>query len=66
MGSNTEQLKITTMDPNNRNLLKIKFENKKMELKKVENIFSSLMGNKAELRYKFITEKANFVTNVDI
>ena len=33
---------------------------------KVENIFSSLMGNKAELRYKFITEKANFVTNVDI
>ena len=62
----SEQLKITTMDPNNRNLLKIKFENKKMELKKVENIFSSLMGNKAELRYKFITEKANFVTNVDI
>jgi len=62
----SEQLKITTMDPNNRNLLKIKFDNKKMELKKAENIFSSLMGNKAELRYKFITEKANFATNIDV
>ena len=62
----SEQLKNTTMDPGHRNLLKIKFDNKKIELKKVENIFSSLMGNKAELRFKFIKEKANFVTNIDI
>jgi len=62
----SEQLKNTTMDPDHRSLLKIKFDNKKIELKKVENIFSSLMGNKAELRFKFIKEKANFVTNIDI
>tara|TARA_Y100000590_G_scaffold219869_1_gene248959 strand:+ start:507 stop:2450 length:1944 start_codon:yes stop_codon:yes gene_type:complete len=61
-----DQLKITTMDPAYRSLMKINYINKKNEIKKTENIFSSLMGNKPELRFKIIKEKANFVKNIDI
>ena len=41
--------KLTTMDPNFRNLLKIIFENKKNEIKKTEILISSLMGKNPEL-----------------
>tara|TARA_Y100000590_G_C15727053_1_gene1015617 strand:+ start:1176 stop:3140 length:1965 start_codon:yes stop_codon:yes gene_type:complete len=61
-----DQLKETTMNTNNRSLLKIVFNNKKNELKKTESLISSLMGKKPELRFKFIQEKANFVNNIDI
>ena len=61
-----DQLKITTMDPAYRSLMKINYINKKNEIKKTENIFSYLMGNKPELRFKIIKEKANFVKNIDI
>ena len=51
------QLKETTMIPGRRTLLRIIIpDNKKDDSKKVIN---SLMGNKPELRFEFIREKAN-------
>ncbi|MEC9393079.1 MAG: toprim domain-containing protein, partial [Pseudomonadota bacterium] len=51
------QLKETTMIPGRRTLLRIVIpDNKKSDSKKVIN---SLMGNKPELRFEFIREKAN-------
>ncbi|GIS78337.1 MAG: hypothetical protein CM1200mP13_16960 [Candidatus Pelagibacterales bacterium] len=34
--------------------------------KKTEKLFESLMGKKAEFRFKFIQENANFTSNLDI
>ena len=62
----SEQLKVTTMEPENRNLLKIIMDKKKNELKKTEKLVFSLMGRNPELRLKFIKEKANFVKTLDI
>jgi len=51
------QLKETTMIPGRRTLLRIVVpDNKRSDSKKVIN---SLMGNKPELRFEFIREKAN-------
>jgi topoisomerase-4 subunit B len=52
------QLKETTMDPSKRTLLRVKLveEEKKPTDKAVER----LMGNKAEARFEFIQEKAEF------
>ena len=36
------------------------------ELKETENLFESLMGKKAEYRFKFIQENANFTDKIDI
>ena len=62
----SEQLKNTTMDQNNRNLLKIIINKKKNEIKKTEILISSLMGRNPELKLKFIKEKANFVNTLDV
>jgi topoisomerase-4 subunit B len=52
------QLKETTMDPGKRTLLKVMLADKdiKATAKSVEN----LMGNKAETRFAFIQENAEF------
>ena len=56
------QLKETTMLPGNRTLLRIiNPENKKNDSKTVVN---NLMGNKPELRFEFIREKANLYDNI--
>ena len=56
------QLKETTMLPGNRTLLRIiNPENKKNNSKTVVN---NLMGNKPELRFEFIREKANLYDNI--
>ena len=60
------QLKSTTMDPENRKLLNINLNLGKKELKETENLFESLMGKKAEYRFKFIQENANFTEQIDI
>ncbi|WP_137044998.1 DNA topoisomerase IV subunit B [Pseudolabrys sp. FHR47] len=54
------QLKETTMDPNKRTLLKVTLahEDEKATEKSVER----LMGNKAEARFEFIQEKAEFAS----
>ena len=61
----SEQLKNTTMDVNNRKLIKITMEKSKNESKKTEKLFETLMGKKPEYRYKFIKENANFSNNLD-
>ena len=61
-----DQLKITTMNEEKRNLLKITLQEGKSNLKKTEKIFESLMGKKAENRFKFIQENANFSLKLDI
>ncbi|AHI52344.1 DNA topoisomerase (ATP-hydrolyzing) subunit B [Spiroplasma culicicola] len=56
------QLWETTMDPTRRTMLQIKVEDAFM----ANEVFSSLMGESAELRRNFITENAQFVENIDI
>ena len=36
------------------------------ETKKTEKLFDSLMGKKADSRYNFIQENANFINNLDV
>ena len=58
------QLKETTMLPGNRTLLRITNpESRKIVSKTVVN---NLMGNKPELRFEFIREKANLYENINI
>ena len=61
-----EQLKETTMDQNKRNLILINSEKAKKDLKNTENLFETLMGKQAELRFKFIQNNANFIKNIDV
>ena len=61
-----DQLKHTTMDIEKRKLINIKISNKKKYLKITDNLFENLMGKKAEHRFKFIQENANFIKDVDI
>ena len=61
-----DQLKVTTMDIEKRKLIKINLKHGAKEEKKTEKLFESLMGKKAEFRFKFIQENANFTSNLDI
>ena len=59
------QLKETTMSIDQRKLIKIKTYNGKKEIKETDNLFETLMGKKAEFRFKFIKENANFLKQID-
>jgi topoisomerase-4 subunit B len=61
-----DQLRATTMDIEKRKLMKINLKYGAKEEKKTEKLFESLMGKKAESRFKFIQENANFTSNLDI
>ena len=61
-----DQLKSTTMNPEKRKLININIEQGKKELKETESLFEALMGKKAEHRFKFIQENANFTEQIDI
>ncbi len=61
-----DQLRATTMDIEKRKLMKINLKHGAKEEKKTEKLFESLMGKKAESRFKFIQENANFTSNLDI
>ena len=61
-----DQLRATTMDIEKRKLIKINLKHSAKEEKKTEKLFESLMGKKAESRFKFIQENANFTSNLDI
>ena len=61
-----DELKKTTMDSNNRKLIKISLLNGLSEEKKTNKLFEALMGKKAEYRFKFIQENANFINIIDI
>lgn len=58
------QLKETTMHPGKRTLLRIEIDEEQIEgtRKAVDN----LMGTKAEARFQFIQERAEFVEDLDI
>ena len=48
------QLKNTTMSAEKRKLINIKTNSEKKEIKLTDNLFETLMGKKAEFRFKFI------------
>ena len=52
------QLRETTMNKESRKLLQITIENSPMEY--YETFIDQIMGSKAEARFKFIQENANF------
>ena len=56
------QLKETTMLPGNRTLLRI--VNPEDRKKVSKTVVTDLMGNKPELRFEFIREKANLYDNI--
>ncbi|MGH7238659.1 MAG: toprim domain-containing protein, partial [Candidatus Saccharimonadales bacterium] len=57
-----EQLYDTTMDPDNRTLIKVSVE----DAEKADAIFNKLMGSEVELRKNFIQTHARFVKDLDI
>ncbi len=65
------QLRDTTMDPRHRALLRVVVPRHgdpegAEEAKTTEHLVESLMGRKAELRFQFIQENAQFVRDVDV
>ncbi len=58
------QLKETTMKPGSRTLLKVVIPGDEVET--TESLVEQLMGRKAELRFQYITENAQFATDLDI
>jgi topoisomerase-4 subunit B len=59
-----KDLKITTMDPGRRMLLRVEvIEDEKPVLAEAVN---ALMGSKPELRFRFIQERAAFAKDLDI
>ena len=57
-----DQLKETTMDKETRTLLRVTVEDAAM----ADEMFSLLMGEKAQPRREFIEQNAKFVENLDI
>ncbi|HHX69039.1 MAG: DNA topoisomerase (ATP-hydrolyzing) subunit B [Miniphocaeibacter sp.] len=60
---NAEQLWATTMDPDNRVLLKVTLDQD--EMVEIDETFNILMGDKVEPRREFIEENAIYAKNID-
>ena len=65
---NPSQLKETTMNPATRTLARITLPDSLDELTELKpgDLINTLMGKKAETRFKFIQENAAFVDDLDI
>ncbi len=59
---NPEQLWETTMNPETRNIMKVKLEDEV----EADRMFSTLMGEQVEPRRKFIEDNALLVSNLDV
>ncbi|MGQ9609068.1 MAG: DNA topoisomerase (ATP-hydrolyzing) subunit B [bacterium] len=59
---NSEQLRVTTMDPSMRTLIQVKLD----DVVEADQMFTTLMGSKVEPRREFIEKYALYVTNLDI
>ena len=59
---NAEQLWVTTLDPNNRSMLKVAIDQADV----ADEIFTRLMGDVVEPRREFIQENALSVANLDV
>jgi len=59
---NPEQLWETTLDPNNRIMLKVTID----DAEKADAVFATLMGSEVAPRRKFIQTHAKTVTNLDV
>ena len=60
----SRQLKETTMDPQNRTLLRVVMPEDDGD--ETSRIVEQLMGRKADTRYRYIQDNARFVTDLDI
>jgi topoisomerase-4 subunit B len=65
------QLKETTMDPKTRTLLRVALPDshkpdEKADAKMTEELVEALMGRKAESRFQFIQENAQFAKEIDV
>ncbi|MCL2339227.1 MAG: type IIA DNA topoisomerase subunit B [Proteobacteria bacterium] len=64
------QLKETTMDPKTRRLIRVELpprtEEGAEDLEKTRILVTELMGKKPEFRFRFITEHARFVKDLDV
>jgi topoisomerase-4 subunit B len=58
------QLKETTMKPGKRTLVRVEIDDNARE--ETASLVERLMGKKPELRFQFIQENAQFVTEVDV
>jgi len=61
---NSGELKETTMDPKNRRLLRVEVLTE--DKVQTEEAVSSLMGSKPEARFRFIQERAEFASELDV
>jgi DNA gyrase subunit B len=64
---NPEQLWETTMDPERRVMLRVKpLDESNVELSRIEETFSVLMGDEVAPRRKFIEDNARQVVHLDL